>query len=149
MKESVFLRGYLSTLVLFWGAAVLFGITLALAVLEQTRYRHAQEQWRAVQTEEDKVRRLETFAASLTHIDPKLSTLTHPREAAVQEKIALEPFDAFVEKLSRIYTHQGFFFLESFALETCDEDKRTAPSDSAVPCRPYAEVRGRKVYFQP
>lgn len=149
MKESVFLRGHLTTLVLFWGAAVLFGITLALMVMEQTRYRHAQEQWRAVQAEEEKVRRLQTFAASLAHIDPMLLTLAPPREAVIQERIAMEPFDAFVEKLARIYTDQGFFFVESFVLETCDEDSKAAPLNTGAECRPYAEVRGRKVYFQP
>ena len=151
MKASVFFRAYLSTFVLFWGAAVLFAITLALAVLEQTHYRNAQARWEAVRAEERKVLGLETFAASLVRYDPVIRTLASPREATVQEKIALEPFEAFVEKLSRIYMDQGFFFLESFALETCEEEeeKKTVPSATQAECRPYAEVRGRKVYFQP
>uniref|UniRef100_A0A832EJR0 Uncharacterized protein n=1 Tax=Desulfacinum infernum TaxID=35837 RepID=A0A832EJR0_9BACT len=149
MKASVFLKGYLSTFVLFWGAGVLFAITLALAVLEKTHYGKAQARWEAVQAEERKVRGLETFAASLGRYEAVIHRLASPREATVQERIALEPFEAFVEKLSRIYTDQGFFFLESFVLETCEEEKKTAASATPAECRPYAEVRGRKVYFQP
>ncbi|ROQ90664.1 hypothetical protein EDC27_2546 [Desulfosoma caldarium] len=150
IKESVFLKGYFRPLGLLLAATLLFVITLALGILEHRRYRHAQEYWRAVQAEEEKVRHLEAFAATLAHIDPGFFSMTPPREAVVEEKIALEPFSAFVEKLSRIYTDQGYFFMDSFVLETCDaEGNKSAPSRSAGACRPHADVRGKKVYFQP
>lgn len=101
----------------------------------------------AVQQEQLKLHRLEAYAASLKNYEAALRRLGEPREAVHKEEITLEPFGAFVEKLSKIYTDQGLFFLESFELKTCDEKEKQEKSSS--PCRPYAEVRGRKVYFQP
>lgn len=147
MKGSAFAKVYGPTLALLWGATVLFGVSLGLAVSEIRQHRLAQERLRAVQEEEQKLHRLEAFAASLGQYDAVIRRLAGPREAAVQEKIALEPFGAFVEKMARIYTDQGFFFLVSFAVETCEGGKTAGEVDSE--CRPYAELRGRKVYFQP
>lgn len=147
MKWFSFFKAYGSTLALLWGATVLFGVSLGLAVFEMRHHRAVEDRWRAVQEEEKRLQRLEAFAASLVRYDAVMQRLTGPREAAVQEKIALEPFGAFVEKLTRIYTDQGFFFLDSFSMETCQGGK--TPGEAETDCRPYAELKGRKVYFQP
>lgn len=145
--KSVFFKTYLPTLGLLVGATLLFGVSFGGMVWEGRQLEAARHRWNAVRQEERKLQALEAFAASVKHHEAFIQGLAAPREASVREVISLEPFGTFVEKLSRIYTDQGFFFLESFTLKTCEEGPKGSETDAE--CRPVAELRGRKVFFQP
>jgi len=147
MKTSVFLKIYAPTLAILWAVTVLCAFSAWLLISEMRHWRSAQHRWAAVQAEQQKLHALEQFAASLKTYEPIIHRLSAPREAVVNEKILVEPFEPFVEKISKIYTDHGFFFLESFVLETCEKNPSDVESQDG--CRPYAEVRGKKVYFRP
>ncbi len=146
--KSVLFKIYAPTVGLLLGATLLFAVSFGGVLWESRQLEAARHRWNAVGQEERKLQALEAFAASVERHRAFMERLTAPREASVQEVISLEPFGVFVEKLSRIYTDQGFFFLESFALQTCEEG-RGKRSETDGECRPAAEVRGRKVFFQP
>ncbi len=147
MKLSPFFKTCLPPWILLCGATLVFAGSFWLMVREWRHLQAERERWNVLQQEQHKVRRLETFAASLQNYDAFLRRLAEPREAFHKEEITLEPFGTFVEKLSRIYTDQGFFFLDSFELKTCEEKDRHGKEQP--PCRPYAELQGKKIYFRP
>ncbi len=145
--KSAFFKTYLPTLGLLVGATLLFGVSLGGVMWESRQSEAARQRWNAVRQEERKLQALEAFAASVKQHEAFIQGLTAPREASVREIISLEPFGIFVDKLSRIYTDQGFFFLESFTVKACEEGPKG--SETGAECRPVAELRGRKVFFQP
>lgn len=146
--KSVFFKMFAPTVGLLVGATLLFAVSLGGVLWESRQLEAARRRWNVLEQEERKLQALEAFAASVVRHQAFMERLSVSREASVQEVISLEPFGVFVEKLSRIYTDQGFFFLESFALKICEEGRGDGDETEAE-CRPAAEVRGRKVFFQP